>query len=94
MTVETVLVGLPGTSCSPAVFEPMTRALAGEVNVVPFSWLTQPGLWDVPSVAERVAGHLAENWPQPVIVCSLVIGDRHRDEPLPVHMAVGAYVFP
>ena len=23
---------------------------------------------------------------------SLVIGDRHRDEPLPVHMAVGAYV--
>jgi len=25
---------------------------------------------------------------------SLVIGDRHRDEPLPVHMAVGAYVSP
>jgi len=69
MTVETVLVGLPGTLCSPAVFEPMTRALAGEVDVVPFSWLTQPGPWDVPSVAERVAGHLAENWSGPVIVC-------------------------
>jgi 3-oxoadipate enol-lactonase len=69
MTVETVLVGLPGTLCSPAVFEPMTRALAGEVDVVPFSWLTQPGPWDVPSVAERVAGHLAENWSWPVIVC-------------------------
>ena len=25
---------------------------------------------------------------------SLVIGDRHRDEPLPVHMAVGAMRFP
>ena len=62
MTVETVLVGLPGTLCSPAVFEPMTRALAGEVDVVPFSWLTQPGPWDVPSIAERVAGHLAANW--------------------------------
>ena len=69
MTVETVLVGLPGTLCSPAVFEPMTRALAGEVDVVPFSWLTQPGPWDVPSVAERVAEHLAENWARPVIVC-------------------------
>jgi 3-oxoadipate enol-lactonase len=69
MTVETVLVGLPGTLCSPAVFEPMTRALAGEVDVVPFSWLTQPGPWDIPSVAERVAGHLAGNWPRPVIVC-------------------------
>jgi 3-oxoadipate enol-lactonase len=69
MTVETVLVGLPGTLCSPAVFEPMTRALAGEVDVVPFSWLTQPGPWDIPSVAERVAGHIAGNWPRPVIVC-------------------------
>ena len=69
MTVETVLVGLPGTLCSPALFEPMTRALAGEVDVVPFSWLTQPGPWDIPSVAERVAGHIAENWPRPVIVC-------------------------
>jgi pimeloyl-ACP methyl ester carboxylesterase len=69
MTVETVLVGLPGTLCSPAVFEPMTRALAGEVDVVPFSWLTQPGPWDIPSVAERVASHLAEHWSRPVIVC-------------------------
>jgi pimeloyl-ACP methyl ester carboxylesterase len=47
----------------------MTRALAGEVDVVPFFWLTQPGPWDVPSVAERVAGHLVENWSWPVIVC-------------------------
>jgi 3-oxoadipate enol-lactonase len=69
MTVETVLVGLPGTLCSPAVFEPMTRALAGAVDVVPFSWLTQPGPWDIPSVAERVASHLAEHWSRPVIVC-------------------------
>jgi hypothetical protein len=47
MTVERMLVGLPGTLCSPAVFEPMARALAGEVDVVPFSWLTQPGPWDI-----------------------------------------------
>ena len=69
MAVEAVLVGLPGTLCSPAVFGPMARALAGEVVVAPFSWLTQPGSWDIPSVAERVARHIEENWQCPVIVC-------------------------
>ena len=66
---EAVLVGLPGTLCSPAVFEPVARALAGEVTIAPFSWLTQPGPWDIPAVAERAAVHIAENWPPPVLVC-------------------------
>jgi pimeloyl-ACP methyl ester carboxylesterase len=66
---EAVLVGLPGTLCSPAVFGPVTRALAGVVTVAPYSWLTQPGPWDIPAVAERVAGHIAGNWQRPVLVC-------------------------
>ncbi len=66
---EAVLVGLPGTLCFPAVFEPVAQALSGEVTVVPFSWLTQPGPWDIPAVAERVAGHIEENWRWPVLVC-------------------------
>jgi 3-oxoadipate enol-lactonase len=69
MAAETVLVGLPGTLCSPAVFDPVAQALAGEVTVAPFSWLTQPGPWDIPAVAERVAVHIAENWQRPVLVC-------------------------
>jgi 3-oxoadipate enol-lactonase len=69
MAVETVLVGIPGTLCSPAVFGPLARELAGEVAVAPFSWLTQPGPWDIPAVAERVAGHIEENWQRPVIAC-------------------------
>ncbi len=66
---EAVLVGLPGTLCSPAVFWPVAQALAGEVTVAPFSWLTQPGPWDIPAVAERVAGHIYENLRWPVLVC-------------------------
>jgi pimeloyl-ACP methyl ester carboxylesterase len=66
---EAVLVGLPGTLCSPAVFGPVAQALAGEVTIAPFSWLTQPGPWDIPAVAERVAGHIEEKWQRPVLVC-------------------------
>ena len=69
MTAETVLVALPGTMCSPAVFEPLTRALAGRVIVDPVSWLTEPGPWDIPVVAERVADHISQRWGHPVLVC-------------------------
>lgn len=63
------MVALPGTMCSPAVFEPLARALAGEVTVEPFSWLTQPGPWDIPAVAERVARHIDQALGRPVLVC-------------------------
>jgi 3-oxoadipate enol-lactonase len=66
---EAVLIGLPGTLCSPAAFKPVARTLAGEVTVATFSWLTQPGPWDIPAVAERVAVHITENWQPPVLVC-------------------------
>jgi 3-oxoadipate enol-lactonase len=69
MKAEAVMVALPGTMCSPAVFEPLRLALAGEVTVDPFSWLTQPGPWDIPAVAERVARHIGERWGRPVLVC-------------------------
>jgi pimeloyl-ACP methyl ester carboxylesterase len=55
--------------CSPEVFGPLSRSLAGEVIVDPVSWLTQPGPWDIPSVAGRVARHVGERWAGPVLVC-------------------------
>ena len=69
MKAETVLIALPGTMCSPAVFEPLARSLAGDLIVDPVSWLTQPGPWDIPAVAERVARHIEEKWAGPVLVC-------------------------
>lgn len=69
MAEEAVLVALPGTMCSPAVFDPLARALAGDMVVDPVSWLTQPGPWDIPAVADRVAGHIERSWGRPVLVC-------------------------
>jgi len=69
MAPGTVLVALPGTMCTPAVFGPLARALAGEVTVDPVSWLTEPGPWDIPSIAERVADHINDRWHRPVLVC-------------------------
>ncbi|HSZ41408.1 MAG TPA: alpha/beta hydrolase [Trebonia sp.] len=68
MTPE-VLAALPGTLCPPAVFGPLARELAGEVTLDPVSWLTEPGPWDIPSVAARVARHIEEHWGGPVLVC-------------------------
>jgi pimeloyl-ACP methyl ester carboxylesterase len=69
MVAEPVLVALPGTLCPPAVFDPLARALAGELVVDPVSWLTQPGPWDIPAVADRVADHIERSWGRPVLVC-------------------------
>jgi pimeloyl-ACP methyl ester carboxylesterase len=69
MTAEPVMVALPGTMCSPAVFEPLARALAGDVVVEPFSWLTRAGPWDITAIAERVADHIDTRWGRPVLVC-------------------------
>ena len=70
MTGQPVLVAVPGTMCSPAVFEPLARALAGQVRVDPVSWLTEPGPWDIPAVAERLGRHIDQTWNGgPVAVC-------------------------
>ena len=69
MRSEPVVVALPGTLCSPAVFGPLARELDGQAVVDPVSWLTQPGPWDIPAVADRVARHIAARWDRPVVVC-------------------------
>jgi 3-oxoadipate enol-lactonase len=69
MSADPVLVALPGTMCTPAVFGPLACALAGQVTVDPVSWLTEPGPWDIPSIAERVADHVSRRWHRPVLVC-------------------------
>jgi 3-oxoadipate enol-lactonase len=69
MSAEAVMVALPGTMCSPAVFGPLGQALAGRVSVEPFSWLTGPGPWNIPAIAGRVAHHIEENYARPVLVC-------------------------
>ena len=69
METEPVLLALPGTMCSPAVFGPLAAALAGHVTVHPLDWLTQPGPWDIPAVAARTAAFIEGQWSRPLLVC-------------------------
>ncbi|TCK21494.1 alpha/beta fold hydrolase [Pseudonocardia endophytica] len=57
MTVETMLA-IPGTLCSPAVFDALAARLEGRVRPVAADWMTAPGPWTVPAVAERLASRL------------------------------------
>lgn len=57
---------VPGTLCSPAVFDGLSARLAGRVRLDPLDWMTGPGPWNVPAVADRLAGRL-ETGP-PVVV--------------------------
>ncbi|GAB6901361.1 alpha/beta fold hydrolase [Kineosporia succinea] len=47
-------VALPGSFCSPAVFD----RLGEHIELATYSWLTEPGPWDIPSMAAALAGHL------------------------------------
>ena len=69
METEPVLLALPGTMCSPAVFEPLAAELAGVTAVHPVSWLTEPGPWDIPAVAARAAAFIERRWARPLLVC-------------------------
>ncbi|GAA4402800.1 alpha/beta fold hydrolase [Tsukamurella soli] len=57
------LVALPGTLCPPGVFDRLAAETADAVSVDAVSWLTEPGPWDVPSVAERVAARIGDEGP-------------------------------
>ncbi|MCD2196085.1 alpha/beta hydrolase [Actinomycetospora endophytica] len=63
-----VLVGLPGTICSPAVFAPTAEALRGTVEVHAVSWMTEPGPWKVPDVADAVARRIETRHGGPVVL--------------------------
>lgn len=53
------MIAIPGTLCAPSVFRRLAERLAGEVEVDAVSWLTEPGPWDIPTVADRIAARLA-----------------------------------
>ncbi|QUQ68371.1 alpha/beta fold hydrolase [Kutzneria sp. CA-103260] len=58
------VLAIPGTLCAPRVFDRLAERLAGEVAVTGVSWLTEPGPWDVPTVAERIV----RRYPEPGVV--------------------------
>lgn len=68
LTMASPLVALPGTMCAPAIFDPLAHELHPDLHVDTFSWMTQPGPWDIPSVATSVADHIRRTYDRPVLV--------------------------
>lgn len=58
---------IPGTLCSPAVFDALAARLDGTVRVDAADWLTAPGPWTVPAVAAALACRLADGSPAVVL---------------------------
>lgn len=48
------VVAVPGTLGTPLMFGPLARELAGRVRVAAYDWMTGPGPWDIPAVADRL----------------------------------------
>ena len=63
-----VLAAIPGTMCAPSVYHRLVERLAGRVQVDPVSWMTEPSPWDLGTVAERIATHIADEYGGPVVV--------------------------
>lgn len=60
MTESLRIVALPGTLCSPAIFEPLAAQLADVAAIEAVSWMTEPGPWDVPAVARSIAERIGD----------------------------------
>lgn len=61
------VVAIPGTLCSPCVFRRLGACLAGRARLETVSWMTEPGPWDLPSIADRIADRVARESIGPVL---------------------------
>jgi pimeloyl-ACP methyl ester carboxylesterase len=66
VTLPRRIVALAGTLCSPRIFDPFAERLDGVASVEAVSWMTLPGPWDIPSIASRLAAHVATTATAPV----------------------------
>jgi len=55
-----VLLCIPGTYCSPEVFDQLDAAVFPDFQILPISWMTSPGPWDIPTLGQRVSALLRE----------------------------------
>jgi pimeloyl-ACP methyl ester carboxylesterase len=63
-----VVVAIPGTLCAPAVFRRLAARMGERVEFDAVSWMTEPGPWDLGSIADRIAARIAERHTPPVLV--------------------------
>src|SRR5947208_3249355 len=52
--MDTVLLAVPGTLCSPAIFDRLGVALGTAARLETLDWMTGPAPWDLSTVAGRL----------------------------------------
>jgi pimeloyl-ACP methyl ester carboxylesterase len=62
------LLCVPGTYCSPEVFELLDETAFPDIQILPISWMTSPGPWDLSSLGQRVAALARELELGPVLI--------------------------
>lgn len=65
---RTILLCIPGTYCSPEVFERIDEAAFPSLQLIPVSWMTSPGPWDIPTLGQRIVDLLQELDAGPVLL--------------------------
>jgi 3-oxoadipate enol-lactonase len=65
---RTTLLCIPGTYCSPEVFDYIDEKAFPDLQIVPVSWMTSPGPWDIPTLGQRVAALLRERHLGPALI--------------------------
>ncbi|SRR5579884_1415441 len=55
-----ILLCIPGTYCSPEIFDSLDATAFPALQILSISWMTSPGPWDIPSLGQRVSALLRE----------------------------------
>lgn len=63
-----IIVAIPGTLCSPRVFDRLAAELEGTATVDVVDWMPEPGPWRIDDIAARVAGRIERRHGAPVLV--------------------------
>jgi pimeloyl-ACP methyl ester carboxylesterase len=48
------VVAVPGTLCTPRLYQPLAHRMRGAARMSAYDWMTRPGPWDIPYVAGRM----------------------------------------
>lgn len=62
------VVCIPGTFCSPEIFDLVDEKSQPGVQILPVSWMTSPGPWDIPTLSRRVSLLLQEMRSDPIVL--------------------------
>ena len=62
------VVAVPGTLCTPRLFQPLAHRTAGPAPMAAYAWMSGPGPWDIPTVADRLLANVRRRLTGPIVL--------------------------